>query len=694
MTEVSEPKNQASDLEQAKKEVERLTEELNEHAHRYYVLDAPIISDAEYDRMHRKLEELELLFPSLARPDSPTQRVGGPPLDHFEKVKHRLPMLSLANAMNKEELIEFDKRLKRQLDLPENEILEYIVEPKIDGIAISLTYEEGTFMVGATRGDGVNGEDITSNLRTLETIPLSLRKGERPIPPIFEVRGEAYMPKDGFEAFNRKLLDNGDKPFANPRNATAGSLKQLDPKNTAKRPLAAFIYAPGYMEGVEFATHWDFLQSLREWGFSIPAFNQKCQGAEEVLLRYDEILDKRNTLNYEIDGMVVKLNDYALQEKVGAISKSPRWAIAFKFPPQQETTKILDIDVQVGRTGKLTPVAHLEPVLVGGVTVSRATLHNQDEIDKKDVRIGDTVLIQRAGDVIPEVVMSIKEKRPEGAVPFLLPEACPVCGGETERVKDEADTYCTSIDCPAKIKAALQHFVSRKAMNIDGLGKKLIEQLVDAEIVKHIPDLYTITDDDWRSLERMGEKSIVNLKNSLDKSKDTTLARFLFGLGIRHVGERTAQILASEFRSLDALYEATTFELEAINDIGPIVAYSVHHFFSQEKNKAVLQALLDLGLNPAPPQSIEDNEDLAGREFFDGKTCVLTGTLTEMTRDQAKQQILMRGGKVSGSVSKKTDFLIAGAAAGSKLAKAESLGVTVLTEAQFQEMLKGNQLSL
>ena len=676
---------------EAETNIKELSKKLNYYGYRYYVMDDPIVSDAEYDRDYRSLQKLEQLYPQFKQADSPTERVGGVPLEGFEKVKHRIPMLSLANAMNEEELFDFDKRLKRLLDANEDKKITYIAEPKIDGIAISLLYEKGKFVLGTTRGDGVTGEDITKNLRTIQTIPLTLQDKDLDIPDILEVRGEAYMPRDTFNAFNKQQVLLGEKPFANPRNATAGSLKQLDPTMTAKRPLAAFIYALGYIEGLEFQNHWEFLQSLNKWGFVIPEINRQCEGIKEVTEHYQTLMQQRPILNYDIDGMVVKVNNYALQKQLGAISKSPRWAIAYKFPPQQETSKILDIAVQVGRTGALTPVAHLEPVNIGGVVVSRATLHNQDEIDKKDLRIGDTVLVQRAGDVIPEIVMSIKEFRSSESQPYVLPKNCPVCGGETERTSGEAARYCTSLDCPAKIKASLQHFASRNAMDIDGLGKKLLEQLVDHHIVTQLIDLYSITDEQWRMLDRIGERTILNLKESLEKSKKTTLKRFLFALGIRHVGENTATILASEFRSIAKLWDTSIETLEAIHDIGPIVARSIHHFFSQEKNRQTIEQFLTIGITPEPPPL--NNSNLLGKELFENKTFVITGTLLKRKRNEAKQEILSRGGKVSNSISKKTDYLLAGNAAGSKLQKAESLKVTILSEEQFEAMLLGQSIT-
>jgi DNA ligase (NAD+) len=498
------------------------------------------------------------------------------------------------------------------------------------------------------------------------------------------------MPRSGFDAFNNKLLDAGDKPFANPRNATAGSLKQLDPRLTAQRPLSAFVYAPGYMEETSFESHWAFLEALKSWGFSVNPLSRVCQGVGPVLEAYAALMEARPTLNYDIDGMVVKVNSYALQEQLGAISKSPRWAIAYKFPAQQETTVIDAIEVQVGRTGALTPVAHLRPVQVGGVTVSRATLHNQDEIDRKDVRVGDTVVIQRAGDVIPEVVKVITDLRPQESEAYVLPATCPVCGAEAERTSGEAVKYCTGADCPAKLKAAAQHFVSRKAMNIDGVGDKLIEQIVDEGLLKHIPDLYRISRHDWLTLERMGEKSVDKLLKGLEASKETTLARCLFALGIRHVGEGTAKTLSKHLPSLRELYDAVPGVLEDVPDVGPIVADSVYRFFSQESNRAFIQELLEQGVHPEPPAP---PEEAAEDPLFAGKAFVITGTLEKWSRDQAKELILARGGKVSGSVSSRTDYLLAGAAAGSKLRKANDLGVAVLSEEQFVAMLDGQEPS-
>lgn len=666
--------------------IKALTDDLNEHAHRYYVLDDPIISDAEYDRRYRQLEALEAQYPQYKQPNTPTQRVGGSPLEHFEKVNHRIPMLSLANAMDEGEMRDFDQRIKRHLKQPASASISYVIEPKIDGIAISLLYEQGILKVGATRGDGVSGEDITNNLKTIHSIPLQLQAQGIVVPPVLEVRGEAYFSRKGFERFNAGLLASGEKVFANPRNATAGSLKQLDPKETAKRPLAAFVYAPGYVEGIRFESHWQFLQAIKAWGFQVNPYSQECEGVEAVLAGYHRLMELRPTLDYDIDGMVVKVNSYPLQERLGFIAKSPRWAVAFKFPAQQETTQIEKIEAQVGRTGALTPVAHLVPVQVGGVTISRATLHNQDEIDRKDVREGDTVLIQRAGDVIPEVVKVILEFRPTHSQPYKLPEQCPVCGAETERVPGEAVTLCTGLDCPAKLKASLQHFVARKAMNIEGLGEKLVEQLVDQRLVQHLPDIYRLQQQDWMSLERMGKRSAEKLVTQLEKSKQTTLSRFLFALGIPHVGEKTAQVLAASFPSLQALYDASLADLETIRDIGTVVAASIHRFFSQPNNRTILEELLHLGVQPvAPPKPSVDN---VAHPNFAGKTFVLTGTLQRRSREEATTLIEARGGKVANNVSKRTDFVVAGENAGSKLQKAIDLGISVLSEEELEQKLE------
>jgi DNA ligase (NAD+) len=688
-------KLKSENIEQRQSRIIKLTADLKRYAYHYYVLDDPIISDAEYDRLYRELESLEHQYPDYKQPDSPTQRVGGAPLEQFQKVAHSVPMLSLANAMNETEMREFDQRVKRHLKYPTDKTIEYVIEPKIDGVAISLLYRDGQLVQGATRGDGTTGEDITQNIKTIHSVPLKLKTDLRPAPPILEVRGEAYFPRSKFAQVNRKLLEQGEKAFANPRNATAGSLKQLDPRSTAQRPLAVFIYATGLIEGVSFEHHWDFLQAAIDWGFPVNPLSHRCNGLAEVIEHYGLLLNKRATLDYEIDGTVIKVNDLALQDILGYIAKSPRWAIAYKFPAQQEHTRLLDIEVQVGRTGALTPVAHLEPVQVGGVTVSRATLHNQDEIERKDIRIGDTVVIQRAGDVIPEIVTVIHALRPSDAQPYRLPEHCPVCGADTERTAGEAAIYCTGFNCPAKLKAALQHFADRKAMNIDGLGKKLVEQVVDASLVTQIKDLYSLSLQDWQSLERMGERSAQKLLASLEKSKQTTLNRFIFALGIRHVGERTAQILTQNFPTLEQLFEASLSQLEQIRDIGPVMASSIHRFFAQEQNRTTLRQLIDLGLSFASPAPIAapvsgDSDNLAN-SYFIGKTFVLTGTLAQWSRDQAKAMIEARGGKVTNSVSRNTDALIAGVEAGSKLKKAEQLGITILSEAELSELLSAHQ---
>lgn len=662
------------ELAEARARAAELRQQIAHHDHRYYVLDAPEISDADYDRLMRELIGLEEKFPSLASPDSPTQRVGGVPAEKFEKVIHRLPMLSLSNVFDDGEIAEFDERIRRLLEV---EAVDYVCEPKLDGLAIELIYEHGKFVQGATRGDGTVGEDVTRNLRTLRNLPLALRDGA---PARVEVRGEVFIKKQDFLKLNQRREEAGDPVFANPRNAAAGSLRQLDPKVTASRPLSVFVYELGEWTGEPFATHLDKLKWLGAVGLPVNPLNRPAQGLDEVREAYVAIQARRHQLPYDIDGMVVKVDEEDLRKRLGQVSKSPRWAVAYKFPPEEEETVVEDIEVNVGRTGALTPVAFLAPVKVGGVTVSRATLHNEDELRRKDVRIGDHVLVRRAGDVIPEVIRVLTEKRTGEERAYAWPTECPICHAKAVREEDGAITRCTGMSCPAQLQAGLRHFASRPAMDIDGFGDKLCAQLVETGKVKTFADVYRLTFEDLLSLDRLAEKSAENLREALTRSKHTTLRRFLYALGIRHVGEATAKALAEHFRDVRRLYEASEEDLLAVKDVGPAMATEIAAFFHEPQNQAVIDQLLALGVHPEPPAEVKQGP------FF-GKTVVLTGGLGNLSREQAKEEIERRGGKVSGSVSKKTDFVVAGEGGGSKLKKATELGVRVIDEQAFLALL-------
>ncbi len=669
-----------SDIKQAQKKINQLRDELNHHSYQYYVLDDPHIPDVEYDRMYRELQALEAEFPELITPESPTQRVGDRPLSGFSQVKHEIPMLSLDNVFNETELADFYKRIQQRLD-SDSEIT-FAAEPKLDGLAVSLLYEQGRLVRAGTRGDGTTGEDITQNIRTIHSIPLQLI-GEA-YPRRLEVRGEVFMPRAGFEKLNQLARDNNEKTFANPRNAAAGSLRQLDPRVTAKRPLAMYCYSVGVYEGGKsLSTHSEMLDQLQHWGLPLCKERKTVKGVEGCLGYFNEMAEKRNSLPYEIDGIVYKVDSLKLQQELGFVSRAPRWAIAHKFPAQEEMTTVNDIEFQVGRTGALTPVARLEPVFVGGVTVSNATLHNMDEVNRKDVRKGDQVIIRRAGDVIPEVVKVVPGSRKPGARKVKLPARCPVCGSDVEQLEGEAVARCSGgLFCGAQRKESIKHFASRKAMDIDGLGDKLVEQLVDAGLIEHVDDLYRLTVEQLCKLERMGEKSAGNLVAALQKSKQTTLARFIYSLGIREVGEATAQTLAQYFGSLDAIRSASEEELQAVEDVGPVVAAHIQRFFEQPHNLEVIEKLLNQGIR------WEDIEPTAEEEqTLQGKTFVLTGTLTEMTRDEAKKALQARGAKVTGSVSKKTSYVVVGDSPGSKASKAEQLGVEILDEAALLKLL-------
>ena len=658
-------------------QIDTLRQDLRRYEYEYHVLDNPTIPDAEYDRLFHQLKALEAAHPELITADSPTQRVGAKPLSGFAQIRHEIPMLSLDNAFSDEEFYAFVKRIEdRLIRLPEP--LTFCCEPKLDGLAVSILYVNGMLTQAATRGDGTTGEDITANIRTIRNIPLQLLMDNPPAR--LEVRGEVFMPHAGFERLNQQALEKGEKTFANPRNAAAGSLRQLDPKITSKRPLVLNAYGIGIAEGVDLPnTQYDRLQWLKSIGIPVNPEIRLCNGTDEVLDFYRDIQNKRSSLGYDIDGTVLKINDIALQEKLGFISKAPRWAIAYKFPAQEELTRLNDVEFQVGRTGAITPVAKLEPVFVAGVTVSNATLHNGDEIERLDIAIGDTVVIRRAGDVIPQIIGVLHDRRPADARPIIFPKTCPVCDSAIVRIEGEAVARCMGgLFCAAQRKEALKHFVSRKAMDIDGVGGKLIEQLVDRELVHTPADLFKLDLTTLTRLERMGTKSAENALASLEKAKNTTLARFIFALGIREVGEATALNLANHFKTLEALQNADLEALQQVPDVGEVVANRILAFWHEPHNVAVVNDLIAQGVHW---ETVETKEVTENR--FKGKTVVLTGTLTQMGRNEAKALLQDMGAKVSGSVSAKTDFVIAGDAAGSKLTKAQELGVTVLTEEEF-----------
>ncbi len=670
---------------EAARRARQLREEIERHNYAYYVLDAPTIPDAEWDAMFRELQALEARYPELATPDSPTQRVGGPPRADLREVRHAVPMLSLNNAFSEEEAIAFDQRVRDTLaraNVPLGEV-EYACELKFDGLAINLRYERGVLVEAATRGDGTVGEDVTPNVRTIHSVPLKLRAAQPPA--VLEARGEVVMFRRDLERLNERQRARGEKEFANPRNAAAGALRQLDPKITAQRRLHFFAYGLGELRGAtEPQTHWAALEWIASLGLPVNDERALVHGAAGLLGFYRRALRKRPELPYDIDGVVYKVNAHALQRALGYVSRAPRFAIAHKFPAQEATTQVLDIEVQVGRTGALTPVARLAPVQVGGVTVTSATLHNEDEIRRKDVRIGDTVIVRRAGDVIPEVVAVVPERRPAHTRPFHMPAKCPVCGSAVERPADEAIARCTGgLVCPAQRKQALRHFAGRRALDIEGLGEKLIDQLVDAGLVRTPADLFRLDLDTLSNLERMGPKSAANLLAALDKARKTTLERFIYALGIRHVGESTARDLARHFGSFDALLAADETALLEVPDVGPVVAASIARFFAEPHNREVIAQLRAAGVRwpEGPPVRRGDVGRLAG------KTLVLTGTLPTWTRDEAKARIEAAGGKVTGSVSKKTDYVVAGADPGSKLEKAQALGVTVIDEDGLRRLL-------
>ena len=667
---------------QAAARVKELHELISRYDHHYYVLDAPLVPDVEYDRRMRELQGLEAAFPELRTSDSPTQRVGGAALDGFEEVRHRVPMLSLANAFSHEEVREFDQRVRKGL---EQSSVHYSAEPKLDGVAIALTYEQGELVQAATRGDGQRGENVTANVKTIAAIPLRLRGAGWP--ELLEVRGEIYMPLAGFKAWNAEAEKKGDKPLVNPRNGAAGSLRQLDSRITARRPLAFYAYSVASMDGLPDGQG-AILKQLQQWGIPVNPEVRSVEGADGLQRYFEQLQQKRDSLPYDIDGVVFKVDALAEQTLLGAVSRAPRWALAQKFPAQEELTQLRDIDVQVGRTGAITPVARLEPVFVGGVTVTNATLHNEDEIRRKDVRVGDWVVVRRAGDVIPEVARVVRERRPPHAQPFVMPTACPVCGSAVERQADEAVARCTGgLVCAAQLAQRIQHFASRQAMDIEGLGEKLVAQLVEHQLISSVADLYTLSAESLLTLERMGEKSARNLLAAIHNSKTPELGRLLFALGIREVGVVTANQLANHFRSMEALQAADCDALEAVDDVGPVVAKHVQAFFREPHNQHVLQALEAAGLRYEAPERREGPKPLAGQIW------VLTGALS-VPRPQARQALEGLGAKVTGSVSGKTTVLVAGEAAGSKLAKAEKLGVEVWDEEALRALLNAHGAGL
>ena len=668
------------DRTQALKRISELRDLIEYHNRRYYQLDDPEISDHEYDRLMRELAALEERFPDVDRATSPTQRVGAAPLEKFSTVTHLTPMLSLGNAFSEEEVLEFSERLKRLLG--DKTDVDFVAEPKIDGVAINLVYEKGALVVGSTRGDGFTGEDVTQNLRTIRALPLKMKsQPHERLPERIEIRGEVYLEKEAFRKLNERRTEQGENAFANPRNAAAGSLRQLDPRITARRPLNIFCYGVGSIEGKSFSTHWDTLKALHEWGFPTNPNIEQARDIQGCISYWRRIESIRETLPYEIDGIVIKVNSLSLQDRLGTVSRSPRWAVAVKFAPTQATTVIEDIIVGVGRTGVLTPVAVMKPVQVGGVTVSRATLHNEDEIAKKDIRVGDTVIVQRAGDVIPEVVKVIDSKRTGKEIPFRMPDKCPVCGSKVVRLEGEAAKRCIDLACPAQIQGNIQHFVSRGGMDIEGLGDKIVNQLLDAGLIRDPADLYSITKGQLLDLERFAEKSAENLVTAIAHSKHPPLERLLFALGIRHAGEYVAKILTKKLGSIGKIEAASQEELTAIEGIGPIIAESLFTFFHEPHNLKILRKLEQAGVRPVV-------ERRAASSALEGKTFVFTGGLKGFSREKAKEMVESLGGAATSSVSKKTDYVIAGEDPGSKYEKAKKLGVAILDEEGFLKLIR------
>jgi DNA ligase (NAD+) len=674
----------ASPEDTARTRVDELRRLLEHHNRLYYVLDAPTISDAEYDELFRELQRLEALFPGLVSPDSPTQRVGGAALDKFSSVTHRLPMLSLENATNADEIRDFDLRVKKNLGLGPHLPISYLCEPKMDGLAVELVYEQGLLTVASTRGDGVTGEDVTENIRTIRSLPLRLTGDRHPY--LLEVRGEVFLSLEAFRQINAEKEENGEAPFANPRNAAAGSLRQLDPRITARRPLSVYCYAPGVVEGADFPDQHDFFRAISAWGLPVNPLVHPAEGVEAAVAFYEEMQRQRDLLPYEIDGTVIKVDSFALQRELGEKSRSPRWAVACKFPPRQAETLLERIIPSVGRTGVITPVAQLSPVAISGVTVSRATLHNWDEIAAKDIRCGDTVVVERAGDVIPAVVRVLTGRRSGSEQVAAPPQTCPECGSAVVRIEGEVAIRCMGLACPPQIRESIIHFASRNAMDIEGLGDKFVEQLLGLGLVNSVADLYRLTRDDFMRFERMGDKLAANLLAAIENSKQRELGRFIFALGIRHVGERTAKSLAQAFGSLDNLLQATFEELLNIRDIGATVAESIVTFFANQGNREVIQRMLEAGVRP-----VEERKKVGGR--LTGKSFVFTGSLGRFTRDEAKRLVQNEGGSVVSSVSKMTAFVVAGEEAGSKLARAQELGVPTLSEQEFIELLEPQQIS-
>ncbi len=666
------------DNDSAAKRIHELRTVIEYHNRRYYQQDAPEISDAEYDRLMRELQDLEAMYPDDDLVSSPTQRVGADPLSKFSPFSHPQAMLSLANAFSSQEILDFDSRIRR---LAKQDQIDYVAEPKLDGLAVNLIYEDGLFQRGATRGDGFTGEDVTQNLKTISSMPLRIKqKGSRSVPEFIEVRGEVYIEKKPFAKLNRRREEDGEDPFANPRNAAAGSLRQLDPKVTARRPLNIFLYGIGTVRGIRFSSHWEILKTLADWGFPVNPLISQAQDISACIDYFEQIHSIRPGLPYEIDGVVIKVNNLSVQESLGNVSRSPRWALACKFPPEQATTIIREIVVQVGRTGTLTPVAIMEPVNVGGVMVSRATLHNEDEIIKKDIRLGDTVVIQRAGDVIPEIIKIVESKRNGQEKFFRMPSHCPQCGSEIVRVEGEAAHRCVNLSCPAQIKEHIRHFASRGAMDIEGLGEKVSAHLFDARLIHDPADLYFLTKEQLLGLDRQARKSSEKLLEAIARSKTPPLDKFIFALGIRHVGEQTAKILARHFGSMENLIKANIDDLTTLNEIGPEIAQSIVEFFSENKNRKVMEKFHLAGVSPLAQDTVTDTT-------LKGKSFVFTGSLESMGRNEAKALVESRGGVVQSSVTGKTSYVVAGSEPGSKLDKARRQGISVISEKDFFKLI-------
>ena len=664
-------------MAEIKEKIKRLRDKIREANYNYYVKNEPTISDAEYDQLMRELQDLEESNPELVSPDSPTQRVGAEPMDELGTVEHTIPLMSLDNAMKENELKNFVDRVKR--NLPPNSKVEYVAEPKIDGLAVELVYESGILVEGSTRGNGYTGEEITKNLKTIRSIPLSLRQSDRKVPDTLEVRGEVYMSKTDFEELNARQAKEDKKIFSNPRNAAAGSLRQLDPSITSRRPLNIFCYSSGLIEGTSFTSQEELIQALPEWGLRVNPYIEKCNGFNQMVEYWDKMEERRDSLDYEIDGVVFKVNSFDQQQELGTTTRSPRWAIAGKFQPREKITKIKSIEASVGRTGAITPVANLKTVEINGVEVSHASLHNQDEIDRKDIRVGDEVVVKRAGDVIPQVVKPIKEKRSGNESPYHIPKICPVCGGKIVREEDEAKHFCTNINCEAQLKGRIEHFASKDAMDIDGLGEKIIEQLVENGLIEKLEDIYALSKKELMNLERIASKSADNLLSAIENSKNIRLARFLYALGIRNVGRHVGQLLENNYTSLKNIRNASAEELCQIEDIGPVVANNIANFFSEDKNQNTIDALLQSGIELEIPE--KDNQKL------EGKTFVFTGSLDNKTRQEAQQTVEDLGGRATSSVSGNTDYVVAGKNPGSKLDQAQELDVEILSEEQFEDLI-------